>query len=124
MYIDFKVYETSKVERTSAKADILQGESNHTILRFDLPQTIRGYPTANYTCEIKFESNKGEVLRFGVDNREFALNSDITKHKSVKAQLVLTNTIDEAEPIEWRTMLFGFDFIPSINAVERKGVNT
>lgn len=115
MFIDFEVYENSNIEPLN-KADILQGESNITILRFMLPQTIRGYDIANYTQEIKFESEKGEILRFNMTNGQFALTSQITDFKSVRLQLVLTNTKDESEPIIWRTKLIKYDFIKSINA--------
>ena len=99
MYIDFKVYETSKVEQMSDKA-VLQGENNNTIFRFALPTKIRGYKIANYTQEIKFESEKGQVLRFYMTKGEFALKREITAFKSVLVQLVLTNTKDEDEPID------------------------
>lgn len=120
MYIDFKVYETSKVEQMSDKA-ILQGESNNTIFRFALPEKIRGCKIANYKQEIKFESEKGQVLRFNMANGEFALNRDITAFKSALVQLVLTNNKDEDEPIVWRTIPFKYDFIKSINAIKSKG---
>ena len=120
MFIDFKVYENSNIELTN-KVDILQGENNIKILRFTLPQTIRGYKIANYTQEIKFESEKGEVLRFYMQNGQFALKSQITGFKSALIQLVLTNTKDEAEPIIWRTRPFKYDFIKSINAVNAIG---
>lgn len=120
MYIDFKVYETSKVEQMSDKA-VLQGENNNTIFRFALPEKIRGYNIANYTQEIKFESEKGQVLRFYMTKGEFALKREITAFKSVLVQLVLTNTKDEDEPIVWRTIPFKYDFIKSINAVKSKG---
>lgn len=121
MYIDFKVYEDSRVEQTSAKVDILQGESNYTILRFALPNKIRGYNITNYTQEIKFESEKGEVLRFYMAKGEFALTSQITRFKSMLVQLVLTNNKDEAEPIVWRTKPFKHEIIKSINAVRPMG---
>lgn len=120
MYIDFKVYETSQVEQMNDKA-VLQGESNNTTFRFALPATIRGYKIANYTKEIKFESEKGEVLRFYMNNNQFALTSPITRFKSVLVQLVLTNTKDEAKPIIWRTMPFKYEFLKSINAVNAIG---
>lgn len=120
MYIDFKVYENSNVELLN-KVDILQGESNINILRFTLPQTIRGYEIANYTQEIKFESEKGEVLRFYMQNGQFALKSQITGFKSVLIQLVLTNIKDEKEPIIWRTKPIKYDFIKSISAVNAIG---
>lgn len=120
MYIDFKVNESSKVDQLS-KGDILQGESNVTIFCFALPEKIRGYKIANYTQEIKFEGDKGQVLRFGMTNGEFALNDDITAFKSVLVQLILTNTKDEAEPIKWRTIPFKYDFIKSINATKLIG---
>ena len=120
MYIDFKVYESSNIEQMFYK-DILQGESNNTIFRFDLPETIRGYTLANYKQEIKFESEKGEVLRFDMANGKFALKSEITRFKSVLVQLVLTNKTDENRPIVWRTIPFKYDFIKSINAVKAKG---
>lgn len=116
MYIDFKVYENSNVEQTSPSIDILQGESNLTILRFTLPTTIRGYKIANYSQEIKFESEKGKVLRFYMNKGEFALTSQITAFNSVLVQLILTNTKDEAEPIIWRTKPFKYAFVKSINA--------
>ena len=121
MYIDFKVYENSKVEQTSDKVDILQGESNNTILRFALPEKIRGCSIANYTQEIKFESEKGQVLRFYMNSGKFALTDQITGFKSVLVQLILTNTKDENEPIIWRTIPFKYDFIKSINAIKSKG---
>lgn len=120
MYIDFKVHETSKVEQMSDKA-VLQGESNNTIFRFALPEKIRGCDIANYTQEIKFESEKGQVLRFYMTNGEFALKREITAFKSVLVQLVLTNNKDEKEPIVWRTIPFKYDFIKSINAIKSKG---
>ena len=115
MYINFKVYENSDVELLN-KVDILQGEHNIKKLRFALPNTIRGYKIANYTQEIKFENEKGEVLRFYMSNSEFAITSQITASKSVFIQLILTNTKDEKEPIVWRTKRFKYDFIKSINA--------
>ena len=121
MYIDFKVYENSKVEQISEKVDILQGESNMKILRFTLPETIRSYSIDNYTQEIKFKSEKGEVLRFYLTNGEIPLKSEITRFKSVLIQLVLTNNKDEVEPIVWRTIPFEYDFIKSINAVDTIG---
>lgn len=121
MYIDFTVYENSKVEQMCDKVDILQGESNNKILRFALPEKIRGYKITNFTQEIKFESEKGQVLRFYMTKGEFALTSEITAFKSVLVQLVLTNTKDEAEPIVWRTIPFKYDFIKSINAIKSKG---
>lgn len=121
MFIDFKVYENSNVEQISEAVDILQGENNIKILRFTLPQTLRGYKIANYTQEIKFESEKGEVLRFYMQNGQFAVTSQITGFKSVLIQLVLTNTKDEAEPIIWRTKPIKYDFIKSINAVNAIG---
>lgn len=120
MYIDFKVYETSKVEQMSDNA-ILQGESNINILRFALPETIRGYNIANYKQEIKFESEKGEVLRFNMKDEEFALIRQITRFKSALVQLILTNNTDEAKPIIWRTIPFKLDFKKSINAVNAIG---
>lgn len=121
MYIDFKVYESSHVEQTSEKIDILQGENNIATMRFALPETLRGYPIANYKQEIKFESEKGEVLRFDMANGQFAFTSQITRFKSVLVQLVLTNSTDEAKPIEWRSIPFKYDFIKSINAVNAIG---
>lgn len=121
MYIDYMVFETSDVLRITPEIDILQGENNHTILRFSLPHKIGDYYTTNFKQEIKFESEKGDVLRLALNNGEFALNSDITKFKSVKVQLVLTNSIDEAKPIIWRTKVFKLDFVKSINAVKAKG---
>ena len=120
MYIDFKVYESSKVEQLN-KIDIFQGENNIKTFRFALPQQIRGYTIANYKQEIKFESEKGEVLRFDMQNGEFALTSQITKFKSVLVQLVLTNSIDRKEPIVWRTIPIKYDFISSINATNFMG---
>jgi len=121
MYIDFKVYENSKVEPTSEMVDILQGENNYTIFKFALPEKIRGYNIANYTQEIKFESEKGEILRFYMTKGEFALTSQITRFKSALVQLILTNTKDEAEPIVWRTIPFKYEFVKSINAVKAIG---
>lgn len=122
MYIDFKVYESSKVEQTSENVDILQGENNITSLRFALPETIRGYKIANYTQEIKFESERGDVLRFYMDGGSFALTNKITAFKSVWVQLVLTNSKDEAEPIVWRSKPFKIEFVKSINAIYPIGV--
>lgn len=120
MYTDFKVYESSKVERLG-EINILQGENNINILRFALPETIRGYNIANFTKEIKFESEKGEVLRFRMDDNQFAFIRQVTRFKSVLVQLILTNSIDEKEPIVWRTIPFKLDFIKSINAVSAIG---
>lgn len=121
MYIDFKVYENSKVEPTSEMVDILQGENNFNILRFALPETIRGYAIANFKQEIKFMSEKGEVLRFDMVNGEFAFKSQITRFKSVSVQLVLTNSKDESKPIIWRTIPFKYEFVKSINAIKAIG---
>ena len=121
MYIDFEVYESSQVKQTSARVDVLQGEHNTKILRFSLPETIRGYNIANYTQEIKFESEKGEVLRFYMANGTMPLKREITRFKSALVQLVLTNNVDEKEPIVWRTIPFKYDFTKSINAVNSIG---
>ena len=121
MYIDFKVYENSEVEQMCDKVDVLQGESNVTSFRFALPEKIRGYNIANYKQEIKLESETGQLLRFYINNGEFALKREITAFKSVLVQLILTNTKDEDEPIIWRTIPFKYDFIKSINAIKSIG---
>lgn len=121
MNINFIVYETSKVEPIGEQVAVLQGENNNKIFNFTLPATIRGYAIANYTQEIKFESEKGEVLRFYMTNGQFALKSEITRFKSALVQLVLINSIDEDKPIVWRTIPFKYDFVQSINAVNEIG---
>ena len=118
MVINYEVYENSEVKCLDICLDILQGESNITTLKFALPSTIRGYAIANYMQEIKFENERGEIVRLAMQNGEFALISEITRNKSVLVQLVLTNSIDEAKPIEWRTIPFALEFTKSINAVE------
>ena len=121
IYVDFKVDETGNVKNLSEEAAVLQGESNRTTFYFMLPPYIRGYNGLNYTQEIVFKSEKGQVLRFNMNNSEFALNREITAFKSVLVQLVLTNTEDEDEPIVWRSIPFKYDFIKSINAIKPKG---
>lgn len=120
MYIDYQVYEQSNVEQVSKDTEILQGENNITVLRFALPEKIRGYAIANYKQEIKFEDERGLVYRYDMRD-EFLLPSDITRNKSAKVQLVLTNTVDEAEPIEWRTIPFSLEFTKSIFAKKAIG---
>lgn len=121
MYIDYKVYEASNVERMSDIGTIMQGENNFTILRFALPETIRGCAVANYNQEIKFENEKGAIFRYPMSNGEYALPSEVTRNKRALVQLVLTNSIDDTRPIEWRTIPFELEFGKSINAVKAIG---
>ena len=121
MYIDYKVYEASNVERLSDIGLIMQGENNFTILRFALPEKIRGCAVANYKQEIKFENEKGAIFRYSMSNGEYALPSEVTRNKRVKVQLILTNRVDDTRPIEWRSIPFELDFEKSINAVKAIG---
>ena len=120
MYIDFKVYENSKVEQMSDRL-VFQGENNYTTFRFELPDRIEHYAIDHYKQEIKFESETGQILRFNMDNGEFALKREITAFKSVLVQLIFTNNQDEDKPIVWRTIPFKYDFIKSINAIKPIG---
>ncbi len=124
MIIDYKVYERSNVERLSEMPVMLRGESNITILRFELPKSICGYGLEAYFKYIKFENEKGEILRYSLENGEkfnkcyFALTSDVTKNKKVLVQLVLNNP---EKSIEWRSMIFELKFESSINAKKEIG---
>lgn len=124
MIITLNITEDSKVELVRDNCEAVQRESNVTIFKLNFPQSINGYPTANYTKQIEFGECKklGECVKFFdiVEGDEYKLCDICTQFKKVMVQFTLTNTVDAAEPIIWKTIPFALEFAESINAEASK----
>ena len=121
MIITLNITEDSKVELVREDAcEAVQKESNITILKLNLPATIKGHPIENYTKQIEFGECKevGECAKFydKVEGDEYRLCDICTQFKKVMVQFTLTNSIDEDAPIIWKTIPFALEFCESINA--------
>ena len=124
MEIILNITEDSKVELVKDNCEAVQGENNVTILNINWPSTIKGYSIDNYTKQIEFGECKeiGECKKFFdlVNGNTYKLCSICTQFKKLMIQFTLKNSIDEAEPIVWKTTPFALEFCESINAENTK----
>lgn len=124
MIITLNITEDSKVELVKDNCEAVQGENNVTVLNINYPSTIKGYSIDNYTKQIEFGECKelGECKKFFdvVEGNTYELCSTCTQFKKLMIQFTLINTVDEQEPIVWKTIPFALEFCESINAEHTK----
>ena len=126
MIITLNITEDSRVVLVKDGCEAVQGEHNATTLVLNLPSTIKGYSIDNYKKNIEFKECKdfGECAKFYdvVEGNTYDLCSTCTQYKKIMIQFTLTNTVDEEEPIVWKTIPFALEFTESINAENEKTV--
>ncbi len=126
MEITLNITEDSKVELVKDSCEAVQGEHNVTILHINFPSTIKGYSIDNYTKQIEFGECKelGECKKFFdmLEGNTYKLCSTCTQFEKLMIQFTLKNSVDEAEPIVWKTIPFALEFCESINAENTKEV--
>lgn len=124
MKIILNITEDSNVEIVKDTCEAVQGENNVTILEINWPSTIKGYSIDNYTKQIEFGECKelGECVKFfdKVEGNTYKLCDICTQFEKILIQFKLTNLVDEAEPIKWKTKPFALEFCKSINAENTK----
>ena len=124
MEITLNITEDSKVEMVKDNCEAVQGEKNVTVLFFNLPSTIKGYPIENYIKHIEFGECKelGECKKFYdvLEDNHYKLCDICTQFEKLLVQIKLTNIVDEAEPIIWKSLPFALEFCESINAEQTK----
>ena len=120
MEITLNITEDSNVKLVNDNKEAVQGECCVTTLKFVYPETINGYPIANFNKHIEFAECKpfGECVKFmdNIDGDTYHLNEVCTQFKSLMVQLVFTNLTDEEYKIVWKTKTFVLNFSESINA--------
>ncbi len=124
MNITLNITEDCKVEVIRDDCEAVQSESNVTILNINFPSTIKGYSIDNYSKKIEFGECKdlGECSKFWdvVEGNVYKLCDICTQFKKIMIQFTLTNLVDEAEPVVWKTIPFALEFRESINAEKSK----
>ena len=128
MEIILNITEDSKVELVKDSCEAVQGENNVTVLNMNLPSTIKGYSIDNFTRQIEFGECKpiGECKKFldVFEGNTYKLCDICTQFEKIMIQITLTNLVDEAEPIVWKSIPFALEFCESINAENKKEVQT
>lgn len=98
------------------------GESKIEKIVFELPETINGTPTDEFSKIVEFEcADSGYKFSKDLYGCECEICNVISKYRNLKAQVVLMKLIDETteEYIVWKSEMFNIHFDESINATEK-----
>lgn len=119
---NIKINEARQVEMPRGIQWGCVGESKIEYITFELPEIINETPADEFNKTVDFEcADSGYKFSKDLQGCECEICNNISRFKNLKAQLVLTKLIDEAnnEYVVWKSEMFNIRFDESINATEK-----